>query len=450
MSEKNEKRILGTRSRELSRLDNLITRFAKDVGLPDWTSGFSVRITEDDLYVDLSHIDVLQEALDTYTGHPYIDRIREGLQTLELIEIIPNYDEFTSLFEKKIEGLDKPKIVFILGAGASKPAPSNIPTINEMLNVIVTKLPPVENPMTNKIKEWASRGNINIEDIMTAGYISSNLVSDISIHRLVGEIIYRTPSEENRATRSTYTVPELRDVEYVISFKELVDRVFSIASGIMIQADYNEVHDSIAKLINNSIDFYEYSIITTNYDVCIEKALQKNNLTPLYLGLENKSGMPIIKIHGSLNWYYCEGCQDVIIYNIDELKKFTKMYPTTASCLQCNTLTQLFMIPPIAYKYVIFPPIVEIWQHAMNTLEEADIIIVIGYSFSLSDDYILKMIVNGLKRKSSLFVVLNNSRKSVISLQERLDSYHENIDISINEDANTSTPIICKIIEEST
>jgi len=431
------------------RLDREISEAARLFGLPNWFGGLTVVRSPDGYMVELSQISKLQEDFADYKSHPIVKSIYDSLEELELIEITPDYEAFKKLLEEKINKVKKPKIVFMLGAGASKSNPSNIPTINEMLGIIVSKLPPVENPMTDKIKEWASRGNINIEDIMTAGYISSHLVSDISIHRLVGEIIYRSPVEEEGIVRSRYREPELREIEYVFSFKDVVDRVFSTVSGIMMKADFNPVHSSLAEMIKNCIDVYDISILTTNYDVCMEKALRKEKLEPVYLGMEDKKGIPIVKIHGSLNWFYCEGCQDVIIYDIEELKKFDKMYPTTASCLKCNTITNLFMVPPIAYKYVMFPPIVEIWQHAMNILERADVIIVIGYSFSLSDDYILKMIVNGLKRKSSLLVFLNSSRVSVDNLEKRLISYHEKIDLALIEDAAISTPIVSKIITES-
>lgn len=433
----------------LRQLDRYIMRFARELDLSDWFSGLRIRSTIEGAIVESSQISKLQEDFADFQDHPLAKRINNLLEALDLVEVPPDYEKFEKLFKEKIAGIEKPKIVFMLGAGASKSEPSNIPTINEMLGIIVSKLPPVENPMTDKIKEWSSRGDITIEDIMTAGYISSHLVSDISIHSLVGEIIYRTPTEENIRGRPRYREPELREIEYVFSFKDVADRVFSTVSGIMIQADSNPVHASLSRLIKNCMDIYDFSILTTNYDVCMERALRKEKLGLSYLGMEDKEGIPIVKIHGSLNWFYCEGCQDVIIYDIEELKKFDKMYPTTASCLKCNTITNLFMIPPIAYKYVIFPPIVEIWQNAMSILEEADVIIVIGYSFSLSDDYILKMIVNGLKRKSSLLIFLNKSKSSVKNLEKRLLSYHEKIDLSLIEDSAISTPIISKTIEDS-
>jgi len=253
--------------------------FAREYGLVNWFDGLKLEPAPEGYAVELSQITQLQEDLADFKDHPIVERINDYLTKLELLTITPDYEGFSSLFEEKIEGIEKPKIVFMLGAGASKSAPSNIPTINEMLGIIVSKLPPVENPMTNKIKEWASRGNLTIEDIMTAGYISSHLVSDISIHSLVGEIIYRKPTveEEDEFVRARYREPELREIEYVFSFKDVVDRVFSTVSGIMMQADSNPVHDSLALMISNCMDNYDISILTTNYDVCMEKHYVKKS-----------------------------------------------------------------------------------------------------------------------------------------------------------------------------
>lgn len=434
------------------KLDRLVKQAAEMLDLERWETGFEGEVLEEGIRVSLKQFEELHKDLSDFEEVSIVRTINNMLEKLDLIRVRPNYEEFDVLFKEKVASIEKPKIVFLLGAGASKPEPSNIPTINEMLGVIVSKLPPRENPMANKIREWAARKDVTIEDIMTAGYLGSHLVSDMTLNRLVGEIIYRTPVIRKRAARSLLEMrarePELRELGYVVSFKDLVDRIFSTVSGIMIKADSNPVHESIARLIKKRKSDFDFYIVTTNYDVCIEKALRKQKLKPTYFGMEEGDGIPIVKIHGSINWFYCEGCQRVIIFNIKELKKFDKVYPTTATCLKCNTLTELFMIPPIAYKYVTYPPVIEIWQSAMEVLEKADIIIVIGYSFSLSDDYILRMIVNGLKKKSPPLVYSIRSRSSVDNLQRRLTAYHERISLPLIEDAATSTPIICKTIED--
>lgn len=350
--------------------------------------------------------------------------------------------EMTKRIKDSKEKKKKLNVVFMFGSGASNPPPSNIPTVTEMLNYLVEKLPPTEIPFASKVKEWATQNSINIEDILTAGYLGTFLVSKPVVNRIIGEIIYRERAEE---------VGELREREYVFSFQDLVNRVFSMVSGMMAKADSNIVHETIAKLMKDfeNDEVLEFSITTTNYDVCIEKAFVKHKLKYRYLGIEEGKGLPIVKIHGSINWFYCEGCQSVITYSMKELEAFKKIFPTSGSCQKCGTPTSLFMVPPIAYKYVMFPPLIDIWQAGMSTLEKADVIIAIGYSFSLADDYIFKMIVSGMKKKSSTLIMLDRNFDSIANLKTKLLAYHIKLPYPINGDAAKTVPQIAKIITEA-
>jgi len=341
------------------------------------------------------------------------------------------------LKEKK----EKVKIVFMFGSGASRPPPSNIPTVNEMLDYLVGNLPPTEIPFASKVKDWASRNGINIEDILTVGYLGTLLVSKPIVNKLVGEIIYRELEDE----------AELREREYVFSFQDLVGRVFSMVSGLMAKADSNIVHESVANLIKNSQndELLEFSVTTTNYDVCVEKAFEKSDLKYRYLGIDGKEGIPLVKIHGSINWFYCEGCQSVVTYSIKELERFKKIFPTSGSCQKCGTPASLLMVPPIAYKYVMFPILIDIWQAAMRTIEEADIIVVIGYSFGLADDYIFKMVVSSIKKKSSTLVLLDKEFSSIENLKNKLLAYHLKLPYPIIGDAEETVPVMVKAIKEA-
>jgi len=363
---------------------------------------------------------------------------RELMQLVQKVlkkEIAGKYENFEKEIIEILKSKEKINLVFLLGAGASNPPPSNIPTVNQMLNHIVKNLPPTEIPFASKVREWAKNG-VNIEDVLTASYLSTLLVSNPSINRLIGEIIYRREEIEEPY--------ELREREYVYSFQDLINRVFSMVSGIMAKAPPNDIHKKIAKLIkDNSKDGpYNVFVVTTNYDICLEKALQDVDLEGKYLGINIGSGSPIVKIHGSINWYYCEGCQEVITYSIDEIKNLKKIFPISGACQKCGTQASLFMVPPIAYKYVMYPPLIDIWQSAMKTFEQADIIVVIGYSFSLADDYILKMIVNALKRNNSLLVVINKDSDAIQHLEKRLSAYHLKVSHTFCEDAVECVPKI--------
>jgi NAD-dependent SIR2 family protein deacetylase len=362
-----------------------------------------------------------------------------------------HYDSLRKeLIEKLKECIANKKrlnIVFMFGSGASKPPPSDIPTVNEMLNYLVERLPPTEIPFASKVKDWATKEGVNVEDILTAGYLSTLLVTKPVVNKLVGEIIYRE-SEEHLPIE---TERELREREYVFSFQDLVSRVFSMVSGMMAKADSNVVHERVSELIkaHEKDESLEFSIVTTNYDVCIEKAFGKHDLPYRYLGISEGEGTPVVKMHGSINWFYCEGCQSVITYSINELEAFKKIFPTSGSCQKCGIPTSLLMVPPIAYKYVMFPPLIDLWQSAMTTIERADVIVVIGYSFSLADDYIFKMIVSSLKKKGSTLIMANKDFDSINTLEDRLSAYHLKLSYPINGDVTQTVPEILKVIEEA-
>lgn len=378
-------------------------------------------------------------------------RYRNLDETLEILETIgssvkdANMDKIKNNILTKIQTKKgKIKIVFFFGSGASRPPPSNIPVVNEMLEYLVRNLPPTEMPFSNKMREWAKDENINIEDILTAGYISTLLVGKPNINKLVGEIIYREIERPEL---------ELRDREYVHSFQDLLNRVFSMISGLMAKAESNDIHEKVVKFINkNTSDHVEMSIVTTNYDICIEKACKKVKVKYKYLGIDDhellEAPVTINKIHGSINWFYCEGCQNIITYTMDEVNSFSKIYPTSGSCQECGTAASQFMVPPIAYKYVMYPPLIDIWKIAMDTIENADIIIPIGYSFSLSDDYIFQMIVSSMKKNGSLVILLNRSISSLSNINEKLLPHHLIVDNHILDDALNSCPEILNTLVE--
>jgi len=292
------------------------------------------------------------------------------------------------------------------------------------------------------MREWEKDENINIEDILTAGYLSTLLVSKPNVNRLVGEIIYREVEKPKL---------ELRDREYVHSVQDLLNRVFSMISGLMAKADSNKIHESVVNFINeNKYKDVDISIVTTNYDIGIEKACDKENITYKYVGIDdhNEVDAPIKinKIHGSINWFYCEGCQNIITYTMQEVNSFNKLYPTSGSCQECGTSASQFMVPPIAYKYVMYPPLIDIWKSAMDMIENADIIIPIGYSFSLSDDYIFQMIVGGMKKNGSLIILLNRSKSSLNNLNQKLVPHHLAVTNYVLDDALLSCPEVLKIL----
>jgi NAD-dependent SIR2 family protein deacetylase len=68
----------------------------------------------------------------------------------------------------------------------------------------------------------------------------------------------------------------------------------------------------------------EMSVITFNYDLCLDWALHVGGLRPDYRlpndGPEGRGSIDILKLHGSLNWAKCEHC-GIIPKRLSDLTK---------------------------------------------------------------------------------------------------------------------------------
>ncbi len=75
------------------------------------------------------------------------------------------------------------------------------------------------------------------------------------------------------------------------------------------------------ELMKNNPVGHEYSFITFNYDVALELALRYNRVSYDYcLSGELIRGLvPYLKLHGSINWRICPGCNEIIPIQFDEV-----------------------------------------------------------------------------------------------------------------------------------
>jgi NAD-dependent SIR2 family protein deacetylase len=121
----------------------------------------------------------------------------------------------------------------------------------------------------------------------------------------------------------------------------------------MLPASPNPAHEAIAafaKLHPTS------AIVTTNYDCCIDLALGALKLPVTYhldfayWREDPGDGISLIKLHGSLNWYYCETCQKVqcldIKSTVEDYKADMRPFSVIAICKDCGGQRRGLLLPP--------------------------------------------------------------------------------------------------------
>lgn len=192
----------------------------------------------------------------------------------------------------------------------------------------------------------------------------------------------------------------------------------------MIPAPPNAGHHEIAKFV---AAHPRTTVITTNYDGCLDEAFLRDgiNLNTYVSGPGSvDGGVDLIKIHGSINWSYCESCHEVKEFDLLSLKdgfeKDTVSYAVVGICKNCGGQRRPLLIPPIGLKFMMFPNLIRLWNLARERIEAADLLLVVGFSFSEADSYINKIIERSMSINSKqTMIVCDPNYKLVPTLRER-------------------------------
>lgn len=176
-----------------------------------------------------------------------------------------------------------------------------------------------------------------------------------------------------------------------------------------------------------------YAVLTFNYDLVFERALLKEYGELDYKlgrirGLKKFSkGVPLIKLHGSLNWSWCSGCEEVYV---DENPTAANYRREACPRRRCGMLLEPLIVPPDANKNASLDIISGLWRKAGSFLNQADRIVIVGYSLPDADTSAKELLMEPVQRASRFDVI--NSHPSALSAVEKK--------LSRKSDAPAATP----------
>ena len=142
------------------------------------------------------------------------------------------------------------------------------------------------------------------------------------------------------------------------------------------------------------------------------------------------SGIPLLKLHGSMNWLMCSNkeCRKISIFYDDIAHKVAES-GFHIKCKNCGSNLIRLIIPPIWNKNEIYSDILKrLWQVARSRLLEdaANNLFVVGYSLPESDIYARYLLSFILNYNNSLSIsVINRDPKT----DEKYKQFFERINI---------------------
>jgi len=285
--------------------------------------------------------------------------------------------------------------VFILGAGASRDA--GAPLMTDFLGA-------AEDVLRD---ERASNGTANFQLVFDAigrlqqVHSKASLPLDHIEHvfsalEMAGTLEQFADYPPEQVARLVAAAPDViaRTLEQRVAFPIRDKHVWA-------PPPYDEFVELVRRLTRDVARPQSVTVLTFNYDLALDYALHHQVLAHHY-GFGDERGVPLLKLHGSLNWRRCLSCDEIRPMPLAELlPRYTwwlHKVPETGrllladyphNCTKCGrTLEQTpWIVPPTWNKLERYRALRAVWARAARELADAENIFVSGYSLPDADTF---------------------------------------------------------------
>ena len=324
--------------------------------------------------------------------------------------------------------------VLVMGAGTSHP--DGVPLQEHVLPMIISG--EIEQIARSEIGKLFNRF------ILDNFFIGKNRVDFPQLEAVFGFLDYFI--QQNESLSAVYPNEKIRAIRE--SLIKLIHYIIDLQTNKPSQT-YHLLWEAILKHNCN------VSIITLNYDTLLEQAF--DFLFPLhgyidyciplmnYIRLSRLKGynfwvnprepirlqagekpvaFKIIKLHGSLNWKYCNCCNQTLLtpwdrkIDLNRGKFIGHTFPEKEEydyyCPLDGTEFQTLIIPPSYIKSISHPIISQLLSEASREIRLAKKIVFIGYSLSDADVHIKALFKKHLVNRAEV-VVVNKKRPEQLS-----------------------------------
>lgn len=327
--------------------------------------------------------------------------------------------------EKYLRYALKRDVVFVLGAGASRP--DGVPLQRDILPMI----------LSGEVKE--------IADSVIGRQVSRFILDNFSIkaeanqyprlEAVFGFLDYFIQQNESlSADYSTETIRQIREnliklIHYCVDLRtdkqSHTYQQFWRAVGThnrnisVITLNYDTLLEQAFSSLFKKYGYIDYCLHLMNYDQLPE--LEEFNFwinprQPIRVGAdEDPVPIKIIKAHGSLNWKYCNCCNHTLLtpwdrkIDLNRGKLIGHTYPDAEEydyyCPIDRTEFRTLIMPPSYIKSLANPVISQLLGEASREIRVTDKIIFIGYALSDADVHIKALFRKHLKSDAKLVVI---------------------------------------------
>ncbi|MBK7104947.1 MAG: SIR2 family protein [Ignavibacteriae bacterium] len=346
--------------------------------------------------------------------------------------------------QKYLNYLPQRDVIFVLGAGASQP--DGVPLQKDILPMILSE--------KQKEIQDSKIGSSVIEFINDNFKYDHKTKQYPQLEAVFGFLDYFIQQNESLNAKYTHNkIVELKEyliklIHYIVNlrthkqskyynlFWEAVDKFNKNIS--IITLNYDTLLEQSFDFLFKKSGYIDYCLHLMNYDKLAELKNFNFWINPREPVLANENENPfaikILKLHGSLNWKYCNCCNQTLLTPWDRTidlqggKFLGFKYPDNEKyeylCPLDSTEFQTLIMPPSYLKSLNQPVISQLFSEASREIRDAKKIIFVGYSLSDADIHIKALFKKQLRKTTEVIVV--NSKKAAV-LENKYSAIAEKI-----------------------
>ncbi|MCG9893938.1 MAG: SIR2 family protein [Fimbriimonadaceae bacterium] len=308
------------------------------------------------------------------------------------------------------------KVVFILGAGASRQA--GAPLMHDFLDVARDLLSKGEVPDQEDDFKRVFKAIGGLQRVHSKARLDLKNIESMFTVLELGNVIGRVPGINQEDIPSAINSLKrliVTTLEKTMSFELSSDRVLP-------PPIYRRLGAVIRDITQRGNPRQSVSIITFNYDVAVDLALLDAQLPIDYcldtLGARDLS-VPLMKLHGSLNWGQNVQTKEVKVLPIPGyVRHMNRQQRQTGNriLLPIGTGLPMFfrevfqeesewsplIVPPSWNKADYHKDLSKVWSRAADHLSEAEQIFIIGYSLPETDSFFRHLYALGSEGSDTL------------------------------------------------
>jgi len=289
-------------------------------------------------------------------------------------------------------------VVFILGAGASRDG--GAPLMGDFLDVAHKLLD--ANQLAHKAEYFQTV--FSAIGALQAAHSKAQLdlinIESVFNAFVMAKALGKFPGQENFSGEKL----EAAIKQLIATTLEHTQKFRARGMRILPPDSYEAFANLLVHILRKAVPPRTVAVLTFNYDLGADLAMRHAGLGPAYAldGADPARGVPLLKLHGSLNWATCTQCHKVVpwhledflggihtIHDSDELK-FDVWSGHFTRFRHCNNAVEHelpFIVPPTWNKGDHHQTIAPVWQRAAKELTDAERIFVIGYSLPDTDGF---------------------------------------------------------------